>query len=76
MWGWRLWVFSSSAEKEESSAVIRERVQKVRDVQNERYKGTSITCNAEITSDIINDVCPLADEARELLKSVFERLGL
>lgn len=66
----------SSAEKEESSAVIRERVQKVRDVQNERYKGTSITCNAEITSDIINDVCTLADEARELLKSVFERLGL
>lgn len=66
----------SSAEKEESSAVIRERVQRVRDIQNERFKGTPITCNAGITSDIINDVCPLTNEARELLKNVFERLGL
>lgn len=66
----------SSAQKEEPSVVIRERVQRVRDIQNERFKGTSITCNAGITSDIINEVCPLTDEARELLKNVFERLGL
>ena len=34
----------SSTAKEESSASIRERVQKARDIQNERFKGTSITC--------------------------------
>ena len=66
----------SSKEKEESSAVIRERVQKARDIQNERFKGTEITCNARITSDILNEVCPLTDDARELLKNVFEKMGL
>mgnify|MGYP000004687103 FL=1 len=66
----------SSKEKEEPSAVIRERVQRVRDIQNNRFKGTPISCNAGITADIINEVCPLTDDARELLKNVFERLGL
>lgn len=66
----------SSKEKEESSAVIRERVQKARDIQNERFKGTEITCNARITSDILNEVCPLTNDARELLKNVFEKMGL
>lgn len=66
----------SSKEKEEPSALIRERVQKARDVQNERFKGTAITCNARITSDILNEVCPMTDDARELLKNVFEKMGL
>ena len=66
----------SSAEKEESSAAIRERVQRVREIQNERFKGTDITCNARITSDILHDVCPVDDAAKEMLKNVFDRLGL
>ncbi|MDO5124899.1 MAG: YifB family Mg chelatase-like AAA ATPase [Ruminococcus sp.] len=66
----------SSTQKEESSAVIRERVQQARDIQNMRYKGSSVKCNAGITPDIINEVCPMTDDARELLKNVFERLGL
>ena len=66
----------SSTAKEESSASIRERVQKARDIQNERFKGTSITCNARITSDILQEVCPVTDEASKLLENVFDRLGL
>lgn len=66
----------SSAQKEESSEKIRERVQKARDIQNERYKGTSVTCNARITSDIIQEVCPMTDGALEMLKNVFDKLGL
>ena len=66
----------SSAEKEESSAAIRERVQRVREIQNERFKGTDITCNARITSDILHDVCPVDDTAKEMLKNVFDKLGL
>ena len=66
----------SSTAKEESSASIRERVQKARDIQNERFKGTSITCNARITSDILHEVCPVTDEASKLLENVFDRLGL
>lgn len=66
----------SSTAKEESSASIRERVQKARDIQNERFKGTNITCNARITSDILHEVCPVTDEASKLLENVFDRLGL
>jgi magnesium chelatase family protein len=66
----------SSKEKEESSAIIRERVQKARELQQERYKGTSITCNARITSDILHEICPLSNDATILLKNVFERMGL
>lgn len=66
----------SSKEKEESSATIRERVQRARLLQHERYKGTSITCNARITSDVLHEICPLTDDALSLLKTVFERMGL
>ena len=66
----------SSREKEESSARIRERVQAAREIQTERYKGTGITCNARITSDILHDVCPMTDEAVAMLKVVFEKMGL
>ena len=66
----------SSTRKEESSERIRERVIKAREIQLERYKGTAITCNARITSDIIRDVCVMTDGAVEMIKSVFEKLGL
>ena len=66
----------SSKEKEESSDIIRERVQKAREIQQERYKGTDITCNARITSDIIHDVCPMTDSAVKTLRNVFDKLGL
>lgn len=66
----------SSKEKEESSAIIRERVQAAREIQIARYKGTGITCNARITSDILHDVCPMNDDAIAMLKIVFEKMGL
>ncbi len=55
---------------------MRERVQAAREIQNERFKGTGVTCNARITSDILHEICPLADDARDMLKTVFEKLGL
>ncbi len=66
----------NSSEKEESSARIRERVQAAREIQNRRFKGTGITCNAEITPDILPEVCKMTDKATETLKNVFERMGL
>lgn len=62
--------------KEESSAAIRSRVQRAREIQNKRFAGTDITCNARITPDILRDVCVLTDSANSLLKDVFDRLGL
>lgn len=66
----------SSAQKEESSAKIRERVQAARELQSARFKGTNITCNARITSEIIHEVCAVSGSANEMLKSVFEKMGL
>lgn len=66
----------SSKEKEEPSSAVRERVMKAREIQNKRFAGTSIACNARITSDIIRDVCPMTDAANAKLKDVFEKMGL
>ncbi len=65
-----------SLEKAESSAEIKKRVNAARAVQNERFKGTSIPCNARITSDLLHEVCQLSDDGRALLKKAFEKLGL
>ncbi len=66
----------SATKKEESSAIIRERVQRAREIQNKRYKNSSITCNANITDDIINDVCALDSETVSALRVIYEKLGL
>ncbi|MEG0615109.1 MAG: YifB family Mg chelatase-like AAA ATPase [Oscillospiraceae bacterium] len=66
----------SSKEREEPSSAIRERVQAAREIQNKRYKGMGINCNARITSDILHDVCLMTDAAVEILKNVFNKMGL
>lgn len=66
----------SSEEKEESSSEIRKRVSAARDIQNKRFKGTSITCNAKITPELLQQLCPMTDKAKEFIGKAFERLGL
>ena len=66
----------SSKAKEESSAEIRERVQKAREIQLERFKGTGITCNARITSSALHEFCTLDTDASAFLGNVFEKMGL
>lgn len=60
----------------ESSATIKQRVEAARRLQQERYKGTGINCNARLTSTMIAKFCVLTDAASEILKSAFERLGM
>lgn len=60
----------------ESSAVIKARVDKARAVQRERFKGTEVTCNAKMTPQMTKDFCVLSDEANNLLKISFEKLGM
>ncbi|MBR4627320.1 MAG: YifB family Mg chelatase-like AAA ATPase [Ruminococcus sp.] len=66
----------SSKSKEESSAEIRKRVAAAREVQAERFRGTPITCNALITPDKLQEFCPMDDGAEQLMRNVFDRLGL
>ncbi len=66
----------NSDRKEETSAQIRERVNKARMIQRERYKGTDISCNARLTSPMIKKYCVMTDEANRYLEMSFERLGM
>ncbi len=62
--------------KEESSEIIRNRVNKAREIQNKRYANTRINCNARLLPGMLAEFCPLTDEAENLLKASFDRLGL
>ena len=66
----------SSERNEETSAQIRERVNKARKIQQERYKGTGVTCNARLTPALLKKFCIMSDDASAYLKLSFERLGM
>ncbi len=60
----------------EPSEVIRKRVNAARKIQNERYAGTGITCNAMLTPAMLQKYCVMTEGAKTLLKNAFERMGL
>lgn len=66
----------SATEKSESSADIKARTTKAREIQRARFEGTTIKSNADIPSSIIHDICAVTPDAEKLLKQAFERLGL
>jgi magnesium chelatase family protein len=63
--------------KSETSAEIRERVMKAREIQSERFKNQeNIYCNAMMSSNTVKEICSINDAGRALLKTAMERLGL
>ncbi len=66
----------SSTANEETSAQIRERVNKARQIQTERYKGTNVTCNARLTPSMLKKYCVMEQSAADYLELSFERLGM
>ncbi len=62
--------------KSETSAEIRERVNKARDIQNRRYKGTGVTCNARLTPSLLRKFCIMTNDAADYLSRSFDELGL
>lgn len=61
---------------EESSAEIKARVDRARQIQSKRFAGTSTTCNAKMTPAQTREFCVLSPIAKALLKSAFDKLGL
>ncbi len=66
----------SSNITEETSAQIKLRVNNARKIQQERYKGTGISCNARLTPALIKKYCVLTEDASKYLELSFERLGM
>ena len=60
----------------EKSADIRKRVVAAREIMMKRYAGTGIYANAHLTPAMIREYCVLDDEANEVMKAAYERLGL
>ena len=66
----------SSADVAESSASIRERVIRARQIQAQRFQGLGIYTNTMMSSAMLRKFCPLTDVARRLLDAAMERLQL
>jgi magnesium chelatase family protein len=60
----------------DSSAIIRSRVQKARNKQTQRFQKSAFTCNAELTNKAIKEYCALSKECRELLRQATIKLQL
>ena len=66
----------SNKSRGESSADIKERVNRARKMQEGRYKGLNIFCNAHLSPKHLEQFCPIDKEGSELLKLAILELGL
>jgi len=62
--------------KSESSKVIKNRVQKARDLQTKRFKGTKISSNSEMANKEIKQFCALKPDCINLLKLAVAKMNL
>lgn len=60
----------------DSSKVIQERVQNAREIQQKRFSGEDITCNAEMSSPQVKKYCPLSEEGKAILQTATQNLNL
>ncbi len=65
-----------STKKIETSKEIKQRVEKARNIQKERYKNTKILYNSELTPKLIEKYCELEKEGKSLMKKAFINYGL
>jgi magnesium chelatase family protein len=63
-------------ETPESSAEIRVRINAAREIQERRFSGTEIPCNARMSPTLLAECCVLDEAGDRLMKSAFERMGL
>lgn len=62
---------------EESSEKIKERVNKARQIQTERFASyDNIHCNAQMTSQLCNKYCKITPEANLIVKQAFEKFNM
>jgi magnesium chelatase family protein len=67
----------SSERPAEKSELIRERVIKARDIQLERFGARpDLQCNAQMSPQMVRDICKINAAGQNLLKKAMEKLGL
>ena len=60
----------------EDSQTVKQRVNNARSLQNARFEGTSVHCNAKMTAPLIKRYCKLDADSSKLLENAFERLNI
>ncbi len=60
----------------ESSAAIRARVEKAREIQRKRLEGTGERLNARLTGELLRSACRLDGASEAMLRAAYDRLGL
>ncbi len=60
----------------ENSEMVRKRVQAARERQLQRFKGTRLTCNAEMGPSEVREFCGVEPSAEKLLKAAMQQLHL
>lgn len=66
----------SGAGTGERSEAIRERVERAREIQRDRFKGTKIYCNAQMGPRHIRKLCQIDEDASLLIKRAMDQLGI
>lgn len=66
----------SETKKGESSKSIKERINRTRKIQLERYKDLNIYSNSQLSAGLLEKYCPLGEQENTILKAAFDNLGL
>lgn len=66
----------TDTKKSESSVVIRNRVEKARQIQVKRLAAYHIYCNAQMNHTLIQKTCRLTAEAHSMLKQIFNQFKI
>ncbi|GHV42154.1 ATP-dependent protease [Clostridia bacterium] len=66
---------SAKSSPAETSAEIRERVERAREFQSQRYKGSSLLFNSDLSPSLVEKFCELDAAGKALLRRSFEKMG-
>jgi magnesium chelatase family protein len=60
----------------EPSKVLKDRINRARRIQSDRFRGLKIHCNAQMTNRHIRKFCSIDDASQRLLETAIDKLGL
>ena len=60
----------------ESSSAVGQRVEGARQIQRDRFNGTSLTCNADMHPAQVRQYCSLDESCRSLMRAAMNQLQL
>ena len=63
-------------QQNESSAVIRKRVERVHEIQKERYQNENFSYNSRMKAEMIPTYCPLDEGAKKRVERAYDQMDL